>query len=517
MILRDYQTEVLQKIQDAAKNGKRRILVCLPTGSGKSLIALSIAIHAMQNGRRSLIWCPRREIAWQMGKILRAEGIDYGIILGDEPHNPIPNIQLATIQSLYSKGVRRKTINMPKADAVIQDESHHSMAETHQKVIALYPDAFHIGLTATPINRNGAGLGTYFEDLICGPSISELTEQGYLAPVKYYVPSIPDLKNMKTVAGDYVEKELSERVDKPKLIGDILENWTRICPKAKTIVSACGVAHSQHIADSFNAIGIKAAHIDGRTPERERDKIVSQYQNNEIQVLTNADVFSEGVDFPDIECLIFARPTKSLGRFLQIVGRGLRPKGGNPLILLDHGAAVYTHGMLDQNFDWKLDYGKKKTINKTRQKQKDKELKKWITCAKCSLVFTGKIICPECSEMVKLKGRPVESFEGYLIELTSDEKAKYSTSDKAVWWSAFVFEAKKKPDYKRSRDGHPARAYALYMEKFKCFPRGFNKNIPAQEGPLDVLAWIRHSKIKYAMRNQNWKKKESVIEENVFA
>src|SRR3990167_2073053 len=150
------------------------------------------------------------------------------------------------------------------------------------------------------------------------PSIKSLTAAGYLVPAVYFAPSIPDLKGIKVQAGDYVEKQLEERMDRPKLVGDVVENWARVCPDRKTLVFASGIKHSIHLTEAFNAVGVKAEHVDGKTPAEERAAIIKRFAEGATRVMSSCGVFIEGFDEPSASALIFARPTRSLMLALQI-------------------------------------------------------------------------------------------------------------------------------------------------------------------------------------------------------
>src|SRR3990167_1730911 len=220
---------------------------------------------------------------------------------------------------MHSWVMQRRKESAPPADLVIVDEAVHLQgARTWQDLVALYPQAYIVGFTATPISKAGKGLGGHFDCLVQGPTIGELTRGGWLVTVKYFCPSIPDLQGIKVQAGDYVEKQLEERMDRPKLVGDVVENWARVCPDRKTLVFASGIKHSIHLTEAFNAVGVKAEHVDGKTPAEERAAIIKRFAEGATRVMSSCGVFIEGFDEPSASALIFARPTRSLMLALQI-------------------------------------------------------------------------------------------------------------------------------------------------------------------------------------------------------
>ena len=206
---------------------------------------------------------------------------------------------------------------MPQADLVIVDEAHHAPADTYRRVLAKYPDAIVIGLSATPCRKDGRGLGNLFEVLIECPQIAELIDGKYLVPTIIYAPTTPDLRGVRTQAGDYVESQLAERMDKAELIGDIVTHWHRHAERRRTVVFATNVAHSIHLRDEFVKSGVKAEHLDGSTPTEDRDAILRRLANGDTEVICNCAILCEGWDSPEVSCLVLGRPTKSLGCFAR--------------------------------------------------------------------------------------------------------------------------------------------------------------------------------------------------------
>ena len=462
-----------------------------PTGSGKTCIAASIVRHANSNGHRVLFLAHRRELVWQCSEKLYGLGIEHGIIMADEPHDPTRLTQVSSLQSLHSRAIKRKKLKLPPADLVIFDEVHHLFsAASWQNVLEEYPNALILGLTATPINRLGTGMQHCADVMVKCPSIQDMTKEGFLVPVRYFAPSIPDLKGIHVRMGDYVEKELEERMDQAKLIGDVCENWSRICPDRQTLVFACGIKHSIHMRDGFRSIGIKAEHVDGNTPKQERDEIVGRFKRGDVQVLLNCQVFTEGADFPEASALVFARPTRSLLMYLQVAGRVLRPAPGKKdCVIIDHAGVIYEHGPVAQDWDWQLDYGNEKTIyDKMGPIVKEKK-KRQITCDKCKHVYEGVLICPECGNVPTVKGKPVATYEGYLQEIDQIDAPK--VADKMTWYLMLL-------GYARSKGKKDGFAYFKFIEKFNCKPAWDWKNIAPIEPSLEVKSWIRSRQIAWA-------------------
>jgi len=277
-----------------------------------------------------------------------------------------------------------------------------------------------------------------YEAMVQTPSIGQLIEWNYLVPIQYYAPSKPDLKGLKIRMGDYVENELANRMDKTQLVGDIVENWSRICPDRQSIIFSTGVRHSIHIRDRFQDAGITAEHIDGTTAKPERDKILQQLATGEIQVVSNCMVLTEGWDCPPVSCAVLARPTKSLGLYLQMAGRILRPYDDKiNAIIIDHAGAVYEHGFIDDPREWSLDPCEK--IQKRESKSKSKK-KAPITCEKCKAVYTGRPDCPECGHIPVKKGKVFEVVDAELGRIERDgrfHEHQFSRHQKEYFYREF--------------------------------------------------------------------------------
>ena len=204
-------------------------------------------------------------------------------------------------------------MDLPPADLLVIDEAHHAPPIPIAKSSKAIPTLSCLGLTATPCRGDGRGLGGIFETMIECPQVAELIEQGYLVRTRVYAPVNPDLKGVRTVAGDYVESQLAERMDRPKLIGDIVTHWHKYGERRKTVAFAVNVAHSVHLRDEFIKSGVRAEHIDGSTPKPERDATLARLASGEIELVTNCMVLTEGWDMPEVGCCILARPTQEDG------------------------------------------------------------------------------------------------------------------------------------------------------------------------------------------------------------
>ncbi|MGQ9814240.1 MAG: DEAD/DEAH box helicase family protein [Candidatus Roseilinea sp.] len=351
MILRPYQEQAINTTRAKIAAGVRRILLTAPTGAGKTCIAAGIVLSAVAKGKRVLFLAHRRELIDQtVNKLVDAGVPNLGVIMaGNKLRNASAPVQVASIQTL----IRRE---LPPADLIIIDEAHRANARSYLSVVANYPDATIIGLTATPERTDGKGLDDLFDDMVTVETVPNLIKQGFLIKPTYYVGPTADLSGVRTTHGDYDEHQLAEAMDRPKLTGDIITNWKRLANGKPTAVFAVNVAHAEHLVAEFRAAGVSAAMVCGKTPRAQREAIIADWREGYIQVVVNILVFVEGFDFPGMECVVLARPTQSVSLYLQAVGRVMRPAPGKTsALVLDHAGCYQLHGLPHIEREWTLE------------------------------------------------------------------------------------------------------------------------------------------------------------------
>lgn len=352
--LRPYQ-QALQDKTLQALHKHRSVVMQLPTGGGKSVIIASIARLAADHDRRACVVVHRRELVEQMVDHLKRVGLRPGIV-GEPTHNP--DIYVAMVQTLS-----RRT--PPPCSLIVIDEAHHATAASYRRVIETLPDAKVIGVTATPQRLGGQGLDGVFDELVTGPSVSELIDDGYLAPPVYYACPPMDMSGVARTAGDYNKAQLATLMEKTVIRGDLISTYKTHVDGKKAIVFAASVDLAKSYAEDYNNAGIPAAYLDGNTPARDRAIIVDRFRQGSIQVLTNCMLFTEGFDVPDVDVVQMVRPTESLTLYLQMVGRAMRPHANKQhAIILDHVGNYQRHGLPADDRDWTL------TGRKRRGKQK---------------------------------------------------------------------------------------------------------------------------------------------------
>lgn len=350
--LRPHQERAVAEVRDAMRTS-RRVLLVVPTGGGKTATA-SVLIHsAHARGRRSLFLVHRREIVRDTHRRLVAAGVPCGLVMAGEPTVDAP-VQVASVQTIAAREA------YPAADLVVWDEAHHVAAETYGAIREQYPAAYHLGLTATPERSDGAPLGDAFERLVVGATVSELTAAGYLAPVDVVAP------------GRRLQGALSM---------DPVEAVT-VYGSGPTVVFAESVRESKRITGDLVLRGLRAAHIDGTTPARQRDATLAGYAAGRLDVLCNVAVLTEGWDAPRTAVCVLARGCGSVGTYLQMVGRALRvAEGKRRARIVDLAGVVHEHGMPDEDRRWSLTEGSRRRA----------EERPWLSqCGACGAVFLGR-------------------------------------------------------------------------------------------------------------------------------
>ena len=417
-----YQDQGVRDIRSALARGNRRVLYQLSTGGGKTRVVAEIVKLAKAKGSKAILLAPRRELVYQIRDALRDEGVSAGIIMAGERPNLFADIHVCSFDTLMSRAVRRNKIQLPPADLVVVDEAHLAVADGRQEILTRYDRARHVLVTATPARADGRGLNEIADELVFGPTMQDLIDLGRLVPLRYFAPSEPDLRKLRTGKdGDYVEKSLGKVMDTPKLVGDIVENWMRLAGGSQTVVFAVNRAHSRHLAEEFKARGVRAEHLDGETEAGERADILRRVGTGETQVLCNVFVASYGLDIPSLECCVLARPTKSLTLYLQMVGRVMRAfPGKTEGLVIDHAGAVRENGFADDAHPWSLDSAD--TIKERMLADKQAKLEpKQIVCSNCGAVFKSAHRCPRCGhEMI----HPTAKLPTYEAELQEIERPK---------------------------------------------------------------------------------------------
>jgi len=493
MKLRQYQKDALNNIIRSHRQGNKNVLLQAATGSGKTVMASAFVKHFVEQDKKVLFLAHRRELITQCSQKLDSFGIKHGIIMAGTQGQFWFNVQVASIDTLRSRSITNKKEELPPADLVIIDEAHRCLSKTYLKLIKLYKDSMVLGLTATPVRSDGRGLGNIFTDMVQAPSIRWLTDKGSLVKATYYAPSIPDLAGIQSSMGDYNSTQLADRMDKPKLVSDIISSWKKIAKGKKTIVFATSVAHSMNLCESFVDMGIRAAHIDGGTDNDERERVLREFNEGSVQVICNCMVLTEGFDCPPAEVCVLARPTKSLGMYLQMVGRVLRPHPGKEVAtIIDHSGAVYMHGFVEDDIEWTLGQRALMTL-KERKIQREKE-EKLVVCDGCFTAYSGSNICPKCGHIAEKKSKYIEVLDA---ELGLVDKAKREVKKKLTYAPEFRAEFYAMLlGYCAIREYNTKWASHTYKSRFKTYPD--YENVEPTKPNKECMNYIKYIQIRNA-------------------
>jgi superfamily II DNA or RNA helicase len=448
MQLRGYQDRAIDALRSVMQQGAKAPLLCLPTGGGKTVILATIAAQAAARGRHVLILVHRRELIHQTASKLAWAGLDHGIIAAGHPASDYA-VQIASVQTL----VRRLSRMDWAPTLVIIDEAHHAAAGSWRQILNHWPDAYRLGVTATPCRLDGCGLRSTFDAMVMGPSVADLIFTGYLSPARIYAPPVvADLTGVRTRAGDYANDQAAAAMDRPTVTGDAISHYQRLAVGQQAIAFCCNVKHAVSVCDAFKTAGIAAELLLGGT--QDRDQVVADFAAHRTRVLVTVDVVSEGFDVPAASCAILLRPTQSLGLYLQQVGRVLRPAPGkDAAIILDHVGNVLRHGFPDDPRDWSLD--------DRMRRSKGTPAPSVRTCSECFAAFKPAPICPVCGAQCQpIKSRKIQQIAGELQELkrTEQRHARRSEVGRARTLADLLMVAK-------NRGYSPGWAYRIHQAR----------------------------------------------------
>lgn len=438
ILLRDYQTALINETRAAFAAGSKHPLVVLGCGGGKTACFAFMAETAQSRGWTVWFLVHRRELLEQTTETFDRFGIvRKSIFIG----------MVATVANHPER--------YPKPDLIVFDEAHFSSAATWQKIINLYPDALIIGLTATPCRLDGKPLGATYDKLIIGRSASQLIQDGYLSPYRYFAPSVTDLSALKRKGADFDAESAAELLGTRAVFGDVIKHWRELANGLQTICYCATIKHSEKMAEEFRKQGINAVHFDGNTPDKERKEIVTRFRKGEIKILCNVDLISVGFDCPDCECCILLRPTMSTALFIQQSCRALRPKQGKTAIILDHVNNYQRHGLPDDEREWSLS----EPVKTKSQFNADGTLQ-IRQCPKCYFTYKAAPACPNCGYKTELTEREIKNIREIKLaeikerrrEIATQAVAKKATIDEC--WSLSEIMAWCKANGKKAGYGY---------------------------------------------------------------
>jgi len=397
--LYEYQKDYIESIRSSFINGKKRVILCAPTGSGKTVIFSYITKQTIERHKRILILTDRKELFSQSsGSLIR---------MNLEPSEIKPNLKVDFSKNLYISMVQTfmRRINKPEyrdllysMDLIIIDEAHKSIFDKLFDYIS--NNTYVIGATATPY-RYGKQytLEKFYDDIIQVIDTPELILKNKLSNCVSYGVKV-DLTGIKTKGGDYDEKTMGEKFSEIKLFHGVYENYIRICKGKKAILFAPNVESSKELVNDWILKGLNIKHVDCYMTDIERKSIIEWFTNTKGAIISNYGILTTGFDVPDIEVVILYRATKSLPLFLQMSGRGSRiSKDKKRFYILDFGNNIKRHNYWEHPRKW--------TLKKKESKQGEAGIKE---CPKCAyLMYSSIMDCPECGYKFKKLAKEKES------------------------------------------------------------------------------------------------------------
>ncbi len=403
------------------------VMLQFPTGTGKTVLFTSIIKDLTSiKDTKILILAHRKELIDQISEHLSLYKIDHGIISSGRKRSLEKLVQVASVQTLTHDN-NIKLLDELKPKFIIIDEAHHSLAESYTKFWKKCGECWKLGVTATPYRLNNKSFRSHFDALVTSMEIGDFISQGYLAEYVYMVDNpqsslsqtIKSIKE-KSSTGDYKTATLLKELNVPQHIQRLIVCYEQYVKAKKGIVYAINKEHAHNICDAYKLIGVEAVYIDSDTSKNERSEIVEKFRNGEIQVMVNVDIFSEGFDCPDVEFIQLARPTWSLAKYLQQVGRGMRPcKGKQETVILDNSRMFAKFGLPSEGRMWKMHFNGDPLV-KNEYKQESEEY---------DLLLNR--VCSNSNEMmVRIDNNMIHHHKKSIKEEIEKMKAKIKSSPK---------------------------------------------------------------------------------------
>jgi len=472
------------------------------TGSGKTRTAAAICQRAIAKGNRVLFITPRRGLTLQAWQAFDDLGIESGIIMAGVEHDNRHMVEVASMDTIISRLSKDRLtsalLGVEAADIICVDEAHLSVSAKRKEFLVSVlegkygPKKIVIGLTASPCVAGGGGLGGVYDDLLVPVTMHELIEQGYLCRPRYYSAERPDLSKIGMTGGDYKQDGLGSAYADATIMGDVITNWQRIAAGTTTVVFTPTRANAADLVERFCAIGVNAEYVDANTSDRDRGEMYGRVKSGRTTVICNVGIVSLVVDIPNIQTVVMATATKSVAKWMQAVGRALRPSDGKEFAyIIDHGGMSIDPkmGPVEDIVDWTLDEKSKVQDRIQKRKEENREPKE-ITCSNCKTVFKSRYSCPACGFTMKQPTEPLEFYEAELQEIGKKINRTHTKEQKERFYAGVQGWVRKK-GYK------PGMAAHIYRERYGVWPNAF-RNVKPKEPDADVMNYIKHRAIKRA-------------------
>ena len=370
----DYQEDMKERIEKALRL-HRSVMAQMPTGTGKTYL-LTAVIDSFVNGNpMEKVWivAHRRDLVSQIDETVRK----FHSYFASNTSSLLSSVKAMSIQWL----MRHYDEIEEEPGMIVIDEAHHALAKTYKEMWERFPKAKFLGLTATPCRLNGKGFTDLFDILVQSWSVPEFISKGRLATYDFVsiksdgvTQRLIDSLQKRGADGDYQNKEMDMLLNKKPSIEKLYQSLEEFGKDRKGIVYAINISHALKITKLYQEHGVKAIAIDSKTPATERQQDIEAFKKGDIQVLVNVDIFSEGFDCPDVEFVQLARPTLSLAKYLQMVGRGLRvAKGKKNCVIIDNVGLYRVFGLPSQVWNWNAMFEGKLKVGKRKETPKDRE------------------------------------------------------------------------------------------------------------------------------------------------
>ena len=370
----DYQEDMKERIEKALRL-HRSVMAQMPTGTGKTYLLTAVIDSFVSNNPMEKVWivAHRRELVSQIDETVRK----FHSYFASNTSSLLSSVKAMSIQWL----MRHYDEIEEEPGMIVIDEAHHALAKTYKEMWERFPNAKFLGLTATPCRLNGKGFTDLFDVLVQSWSVPEFISKGRLATYDFVsiksdgvTQRLIDSLQKRGADGDYQNKEMDMLLNKKPSIERLYQSLEEFGKDRKGIVYAINISHAQKITKLYQEHGVKAIAIDSKTPATERQYDIEAFKKGDIQVLVNVDIFSEGFDCPDVEFVQLARPTLSLAKYLQMVGRGLRvAKGKKNCVIIDNVGLYRVFGLPSQVWNWNAMFEGKLKVGKRKETPKDRE------------------------------------------------------------------------------------------------------------------------------------------------
>lgn len=360
---RPYQRDLVDRVAAEFRDGAASVLMQLGTGGGKTATSSVLLERAVSRGYRCTFLAHLDSLIEDTHARLVEAGVPAGFIQAGRPSDPSAPVQVCSLQTLTARG------ELPPSNFNILDEAHRAMGPTVRTILEAYPNAALLGLTATPQRGDRKPLGDVFQRIVCGPSNRWLTENGFLVPADVIAPN------------RYLDDALG---------ADPIKLQKRHAHDLRTIVFAANKEHARRLAVAYRAAGYACDVMFGDTGRDKRIELRRRMREGKLQILIGVNVFIEGFDVPEIECVVLLRAFGVTSAYLQSIGRGVRIApwiGKKRCVVLDPRGLVWMHGLPDEERVWSLT---------GRAVRRVEALEALMRCKECLAIFRPCATCPRC-------------------------------------------------------------------------------------------------------------------------